>query len=335
MLSNIVTPNCVIKFNTQDLPGRPEEETYRSIVCEPTYKSDEFVFVGPDLRHEERRGAFNAILRFFFQTDLVQPGLHLYDRSNPSRIGGALGWINIEKLGGFTQNGDSINKILIVDGKGVEVTLPHHNVNGHPVVSVESQWLKITELVRGRWELSNGPVDKKTGKRLGTVLHGYLDILARGGTLGVAVTTSRGVNRETGEIFIDDKLNRKTAWLDRTLNIEGFEYAQAREEFIAQKIVWSQGQQFDAKTADVAAKPEVKAVVREYQQAAQQQRDAVVTSMLVTVDGKEMAISSVPNGNYKVMNGSRTVTPVLPVNSFTAKRLAVCSMNGYALVSIK
>lgn len=257
-----------LTFNAQDKAGRPEVEKIKSVRFLPTKSNGEFRVLGPDTPYENRRAAMNAILRFAFNMDVVTGPLHSYSNHNPSRVGGSIGWLDLKGLKA-PQNGTMpINVDFRYNYKPVRVTLPHRVVNvtpqemvllseGHPinldnrpakgervsVVYITDPWVVVKEHATGYLEFQNAPIDRKTGKNLGGLLHSYIADLEKGVQITVVVTTTNWTNPETGETIVLDGLQTKAQWLQRTVEVEGFNWDAARKNLIESNILWKNTQE--------------------------------------------------------------------------------------------
>jgi hypothetical protein len=252
-----------LTFNAQDKEGRPEVEKIKSVKFTPANSTGAFRTLGPNDPYEERRAALNAIIRFVFRMDHVEGPFHRYDNANPSRIGGAVGWMNLNGLGAPEDGSTPITVPFTHDYKLTSVTLPHRVVNVTPeeldllnqgkaidldnrpakgekvsVVFLADPWVSVREYGEGRLEFRNAPVDQKTGKNLGGLLHSYIAELEQGIQITVAVTTYNWTNPANGEKVLLDSLQGKAQWLQRTVEVEGFDWAAAKQNLIDSNILW-------------------------------------------------------------------------------------------------
>jgi len=260
-----------IVFNAQDKPNRPEIEKIKSVKFTPSNTTGQFLTLGPNDPFEERRAAINAILRFVFAMDHVNGPLHKYDAANPSRVGGSIGWFNVNGIPVPSDGTIPINVTWRWEGRITTVTLPHRqvkvtgeeivalskgeiiNLNDRPekgenvsVVFLNSDWLTVKQFGT-RIELSNPPIDKKTGKNLGGLLHDYIDQLHKGVQITVATTVTNWTDPLTGEKVLLDSMQTKAAWLERVLNVEGFDWNKTRQDLIDSNILWRNGKAFEGK----------------------------------------------------------------------------------------
>ena len=307
------------KLNTDVLPGRHPMEEITSIQYIPGNGNGTFRTFGPRDPYEEKRGMLNAMTRHFFGMDVpVGEGFHKYGSHNPERVGGALGWIKLQRLenmiGEEIVEGEKALRLVSFPGadgefRQTEIMLPHRKderIDSGPkrgsgkIVTLEpTAWLRIVELGGGRLELSNAPTDTKySGKQLGVVLHSYLEELFQ----GVAMTTSVQITP------MIDKVTGQTIWLDRLQNIaknlkvwSEMDFDAAREAYVADWQAKSSGGRFTNQTNFVNT-PELQAQTAAIQAAVEAHEEVPASVQLfVLVDGVNVPIQNVPNGDYAIV----------------------------------
>lgn len=307
------------KFNEEVLPGRHPDEQITSVQYIPANGTGKFRTFGPFDPYEEKRGMLNAMTRHFFGMDIrVGAGLHVYGSHNPERVGGALGWISLDRLEqmlgtGVVAGEKALRHIQFPDRNGVyrdtEVMLPHtkeERVASGPkrgsgkIVTIEpTAWLRIVELGGGRLEMSTAPTDTQySGKQLGVILHSYLEELFE----GVALSTSVQITP------MIDKSNGQTIWLDKLQNMAknlrawaAMPLEEAREAYVADWRARAANSRFINQTA-FAATPELEAQVAVIQAATD--ADELVPQekqLFVLVDGVSVPIQNVADGFYAIV----------------------------------
>lgn len=316
-------------FNAQDKENRIAlGEKLVSVVFTPANHDPEtgkFLTLGLDARFEERRAALNAIMRYWLEFDCVEGNFHRYSDLNPRREGGAMGWLHYGS--NLPSNGSTNTQAqLYLGGKRYFANLPTRRVYVSPTgdvqnyrlddsyvpsnrVSVNTAYVQVVSLGGDRVELKNGPIDQKTGKSLGALLHHYMGLLAEGVSIKVVVTVNKWTDPVSGEVKYLDGLQSKALFL---MNAQNQDWAKLRASVQAEQVVFGTTTRElkaaiakDPTLGTVSGREEVYETILAPRKEAEVNGTPVRKSGInIIVDGKKVDVAEVPSGEYNsFLNG--------------------------------
>lgn len=297
----------VVEFREQVLPGRPECEKLASVMMRPHNSDGTFRILGPQHDFYERRACLNGMFDYYWQMYEINGPLHTYSRTNPKRVGGALGWLN---LSGFDcpENGSpDFVSTIVLNGTRYSVTWPTKGAGADKVVDIQGSWVTVTEYAGLRLKLNNGQINPKHGRSDGELKHAYIQQLVDGVQLTVAVTVSPDPNKP-GQWWT--RLQDTALYHQRLVALDSYDEAR-------QKLIDFRRQS----SATFAARDRLSKVegagTQEEAQAALQTLDNrannVESGRTLFVNGTQTDLAKIMPGIYNivVVNGSGTTQKVI------------------------
>lgn len=295
-----------------------------------------------------RRAALNACIRHFYQFDIIDGDIHWYDGLNPSREGGAKGWLRVAGLykGNFKR---PVSELLSIGGEQVFVTWPskqmYQDTDGRIyevkepglkpvfVTYVEQPWLQIVSMGGDIVQLKHGKIDEKTGKDSGVLLHNYLHSIHKGTKITVVVALAKKTNYETGEIFYDDRLQRKANHIERTILGENFKWETARVKAIEDKILFSSTMRVERELR--SADPEYGKREDTLATLSDRKTGTTNSALRIVLDGKDVSVGDVKAGVYEMYVGTARKGQVDLAYAGGASRLNAAARQGWQLRTVK
>lgn len=260
--------------------------------------------------YEERRGALNAAMRFFFGLDDVSTTLHTYKAENPHKVGGLVGWMS-PALVGLPVAGKWTDRIVTLDGTRYWLHLP---CDKDGILYPQNLWMQLFDKGGNRLDLRN-PSDEKWARNA-NILHTFLDDLQMGITLMIPVSSAMK-HGDKGE-WLDDAAQRRAKWINAQIITKiadnAFDYEALKEKYVADGKAYSY-------TQDALA--EAKKNGETFQtgmQTVTTRLEGGLVGKLIMVDGAKVDLASVLPGNYKavIVDGSgktlRTYKPVINIS---------------------
>lgn len=361
MLNMNVVRNGKFDFFAQQKPERIAlGEKLMSIQFTPANHDPDtgkYLTLGLDVRFEERRAALNAIMRYWLEFDTVEGNFHRYSERNPRREGGALGWLRYD-LNRLPNNGSTQTQVqTILGGKRVFASLPTRRVYVGPSgdvqeykldssyvpsnrVSVNGPWVQVVGLGDDRVELKNGPVDEKTGKSLGALLHHYMGLLESGTSIKVVVCVHKWTDPVTGEVTYLDGLQSKALFL---MSVQDQDWATVREEQRTQAIIFGNTQrEFRAAVAkdptlatNDGREEIIDTILKPRKEHEVNGAPLVKSGISIVLDGKKVDLTEVPSGLYSSSVGGVEKGTVNIANTRGATLLKQFAREGRTLKTVK
>lgn len=261
-----------------------------------------------------RRAAFNAAERDYFGLDVVEGAVHLYAETNPRKINGAIGWIDLSTHPDFHLMSTEIATQIMIQGKPYFIRWPTKvmwqtpdgklfttEAEGLKQVRVcvmgERPWAKLMS-EGGNWlSVALEQADKKTGVYPGNELHHIMGLIAEGSAVNVPVTNTKYFPEVGGEEYVWlDRLQRKAEWLKRNIEVDGYDYDGHRAAWLEDRIN-------TASTFGYMKQAGIERAGKDYEQnneLLQERREGRESGLLVTVDGNSVDAATVQPGYYSV-----------------------------------
>jgi hypothetical protein len=331
--TNLSKIDYILEFRKQDDDkNRPANEVLKSVMLRPANSTGAFRTI--EFSWEEQRGALHAIERFALGGDVITDNAHLYHRSNPNRVGGAIGYLRANRIG----TAAGISQRININGRTVLATLPSWRIEGRAVPHITTAWLKIIDL-GDRVELQNCPIDPKSGKSNHDILHGYLQDLAEGTQLTVAVTLNWYVDKNTGVGKWISDLQEEALWFEGLMNGDLAEAVLKYEEkrrnaAVTFSTLRSNLAQGVITAEEISQDKEYVLTTRKGEEPAPEVA-AAVNNLYVWVDGVKTPIAQVAEGKYVVVRVNDKGKEIGVVNNYFPVGKTTPSLNNLRALAHK